>query len=201
MGIFVIDDPSASGFVLCAPRILRTPKFICALAFGPEVISTDFLDECLEKKEMVDHEDFILQDDEGEEKNDVSLEESLERARVNDRKLLKGWQIFCTEKIRGGFDTYKGVVEINGGACYLFKSKTNMKLSKPLPSKNQQNDEDDMTNRLFLISGNSKAEMDLWPQFQGMAEKADMDPMIVKADWILAVAMNQRTLWKSEWAY
>jgi hypothetical protein len=202
MGIHIVDEPSPSGFVLCAPRIGRTRKFVCALAYGPDVLSTSFLDHCLEKKEIPEFEDYILSDREGEKKSEVIIQDSISRAHQNNRKLLKGWQMFCTERIPGTFATFKGIIEANGGSCYLFKNKTNMTVSKrvlndEVPAANQNDD----GNQLFLISGITKDEVGLWEPFKKMAGKANMKPMIVRPDWLLAVAMNQRIVWKDEWAH
>jgi RTT107 (Regulator of Ty1 Transposition protein 107)-like protein len=200
--VYIIDEPSPSGFVLCAPRIGRTRKFLCALAYGPKILSTAFLDHVLEQKGIPDFDDYLFNDKDGESKLDVDIEASLSRAQENNRKLLKGWQIFCTERIAGGFDTYKAIIEANGGSCLLFKNKTNMSISKrmlntEIPAANQDDDE----NRLYLISGNSKEEVALWEPFKKMAEKANMEPMIVKKEWLLAVAMNQTIAWRDEWGH
>ena len=201
MGIHVIDDPSSTPFVLCAPRIGRTKKFVCALAYGPTIISTTFLDECLGGKTgPPEPTDCLLDDAAGETKLGCSLAEATARAKANGRKLFKGWQIFATEKVNGGFETYRAVVETNGGACIPYQEKTHMKVSRygrdadgeASPGKT---DED----RLFLVSGTSKQERALWGGFRAMAEEADMVPMIVSADWLLGVAMAQEVLWREEW--
>jgi hypothetical protein len=133
---------------------------------------------------------------------EVDLRASLARAKENNRKLLKGWQVFCTERITGGFDTYKAIVEANGGSCLLFKNKTNMSTSKrmlntEIPAANQE----DYANFLYLVSDTSKEEVALWEPFNKMAEKANMEPMIVKKEWLLGVAMSQTITWKDEWGH
>jgi hypothetical protein len=201
MGILVIDDPSSTPFVLCAPRIGRTKKFVCALAYGPTIISTAFLDECLGSKtgppEPTDH---LLHDAAGEKKLGSSLAEATARANANGRKLFKGWQIFATERVSGGLETYRAIVETNGGACIAYQEKTHMKVSRYVReadgrASGRTADED----RLYLVSGTSAQERALWGKFKAMAREADMVPMIVSTDWLLGVAMAQKVIWREEW--
>jgi hypothetical protein len=172
------------------------------LAYGPDVLSTSFLDKALEGKEIPDFDDHRLVDSVNEKKMGVSIEASLARAHENKHKLLHGWQIFCTEKIPGGFETYRAIIEANGGSCIAFNRKTKMAvrkrdLNENVPAQNL----DDETNTLYLVSGGSIEESDLRTSFRRMAEKAEMEPRIVKLDWILGVAMNQKMVWKDEWLH
>ena len=203
MGIHVIDDPSSTPFVLCAPRIGRTKKFVCAMAYGPTIISTSFLDECLTGKTgPPEPTDCLLDDAAGEAKLGCTLAQATAHAKANGRKLFKGWQIFVTEKVNGGLETYRAIVETNGGACIPFQEKTHMKVSryalgadgKASPGKTENEDQ------LFLVSGTSKQERALWGLFRAMAVEADMVPMVVSADWLLGVAMAQKVLWRDEWS-
>jgi hypothetical protein len=184
------------------PKILRTKKFACALAYGPEIISTDWLDHCLAKKEVPSTEDYPLEDEKGEEGMDFSLNEALDRAVKNRRKLLHSWQIFCTEKIPGGFDVYKDIIDTNGGTCCLFRAKTKMavpkdKLKGVVPSdKNAQ-----LEDELYLISGNTTDEKKLWEPFKDMARKAEMVPKIVKTEWLLSLALSQEIRWDKKWEH
>jgi hypothetical protein len=214
MGIHVIDDPSSTPFVLCAPRIGRTKKFVCAMAYGPTIISTSFLDECLTGKAgPPEPTDCLLVDAPGEVKLGCTLAEATARAKANGRKLFKGWQIFATEKVQGGIETYRAIVETNGGACLAFQeSCTRMKVSRYVlgadgseaastspRSSNSSGGRSDDLDRLFLVSGTSKQERELWGAFREMAARADMVPMIVSTDWLLGVAMAQKVLWRDEW--
>lgn len=180
--------------MLCAPKIARTRKFVCALAYGPEIVSTAFLDHCLENKEVPDLDEYELVDEEGEAKIGFELAESIELAKENKRRLLKGWQIFVTEKITGGFQTYKDIIEVNGGTCCMFKAKTNMGVAKN--KLDGQSDEE-----LFLVSGMSTEERKLWEPFKAMARKAEMVPRIVRSDWLLNVTMAQKIHWDDDWEY
>lgn len=166
------------------------------------MLDTSFLDAALEKKEIPDFEDYLLVDTVNEKKMGLSIQDSLARAHENKHKLLHGWQIFCTEKIPGGYDTYKAIIDANGGSCIAFNKRTKMAIRKRsrnvnVPARNL----DDDTNTLYLISGGSSEESNLWEGFRKMAAQAEMEPRIVMLDWILGVAMSQKMVWKDEWLH
>ncbi len=61
LGILVTQDPLTCTH-LAAPNLVRTKKFLCALASGPTVISTDFIDTCVKKGELPKTDNFLLKD-------------------------------------------------------------------------------------------------------------------------------------------
>jgi hypothetical protein len=189
--------------VLCAPRIVRTAKFVCGLAYVPEVVSTSFLDHCLTKKEIPPFHEHWLVDEDGQKKMGSTISETLKRAKQNNRKLLKGWQIFCTDKIAGGFDTYKEIIEVNSGSCHQFKGRVNVIVSKrvantDIPEVNRREDRGDT---LYLLSGSTLEEVALKEKFKKMAREAGMVPRVVKPDWLLGITMSQKIYWKDEWEH
>jgi hypothetical protein len=139
----------------------------------------------------------------------------LERARSNGHALLKGWQIFCTEKVKGGFETYKAIVNANGGICTLWRGRTTLQVSKrsfTIASADSGSSDEiaeehttmvsqdvEENNILFLVSGTSKEEVASWDKFRHQARIADMGGLIVKTDWLLAVAMQQQIVLPQKW--
>jgi hypothetical protein len=203
LGIHLIDAPTTSEFILCAPRIGRTKKFINAIAFAPTVLSTGYLDHCLEKKELpspTQQAKFRLVDKDAEKKimYGTTLKDALTRAKQNDKKLLKDWQVFCTPKVQGGWETFKDIVEVNGGKCLLFRDKMKMTVTRRGGADESQ-DGDEMQ-KLFLVSGESREDKKLWDGFREMAAIARMEPVIVGSEWLLVIAMAQDIdLWREEW--
>jgi hypothetical protein len=218
LGIFVTDDPSHVT-ILLAPHILRTKKFICAIASAPYVVGPSFLDACIKNDTVPDPKKHVLHDRDGEARMGFKLVHGLERARSNYHALLKGWQVFCTENVKGGFETYKAIVNANGGICTLWKGRTTLQVSRrsfthiatTTATDNGSSDESakehpatgsqgvDKGDTLYLVSGTSKEEVALWDKFRMQARKADMVPVIAKTDWVLAVAMQQRIVWEEQW--
>jgi hypothetical protein len=217
LGIFVTDDPSHVT-ILLAPHILRTKKFVCAIASAPHVVDPSFLDACIKNDKVPDPKKHALYDRNGEKRMGFKLLHGLERARSNGHALLKGWQIFCTEKVKGGFETYKSIVNANGGICTLWRGRTTLQVSRrsfthiataadDSGSSDEATEEHaatasqgvDKGDTLYLVSGTSKEEVAMWEKFRVLARKADMLPVIVKTDWVLAVAMQQRIVWEDQW--
>ncbi|KAL1646932.1 regulator of Ty1 Transposition [Diplodia intermedia] len=215
LGIHVTQDPEVVT-ILCAPKIVRTKKFVAALSNAPVVVSTKFLDFCLKEKKVPSPEKFLLKDEEGERRQGIKLTESIARAVQNRRQLLKGWQIFVTEKVNGGFETFKDIITANGGSCLLWKGRATVvpkrrqarldaegdtaMESEPVSDDelevNRTNDEGDT---LFLISSTDADDVKLWSKFRDMARKAEMRPRIVKPDWVLFVAMAQMIGFDDRW--
>ncbi|BDD58476.1 hypothetical protein MPDQ_004317 [Monascus purpureus] len=192
LGILVVQDASKCSH-LAAPSVLRTPKFVNALAYAPVVISTEFITQCLEKDELLDPSDFPLIDKTAEEKFKFSLADAVARAKKNKNKLLQGNHICCVESIRGGFDTFKSIVEANGGECSLFRGR----LSLPHKYRPDTRDDDDMEvdkpdDEVYLLSSVAPDQQKLWPRFRQMVEELGRKPRIVRVDWLLDIAMSQK---------
>ncbi|KAF2094884.1 hypothetical protein NA57DRAFT_60290 [Rhizodiscina lignyota] len=200
LGIHITESP-ADCTILCAPRIVRTRKFVTALATAPRVVSTDWLDSCLRNNKIPAPKAHLLLDRIEEGRLGIKIDQTLERAKKNNRKLLRGWQIFCTEGVTGGWETYKDIIEANGGMCNLYKGRSSMTASKRSFTRETQEDKsvadnqgEDEGDTLYLISGEGKKDKELWSKFKELAKKEDMVPRIVKGDWLLHVAMNQKVV-------
>ena len=164
------------------------------MAYAPTIISTDFIDKCLEKDEILDPEDFLLQDKANEKRFHISLAQSLKRAKENRNKLFQGRTIYCVESIHGGFDTYKSIIEANGGQCNMYRGRPGtMVPSRRADSETSTTDEAAQA-EVFLISGQDKEQERLWPKFRQMAEGSRKIPIIVRSDWLLESAMAQKIL-------
>ena len=182
LGISLTDEVENCDFV-AAPKIMRTRKFICAMAKGPFLVSTEYVDQCLARNIPLQPEDYPLEDAEGERQYGMKLPEALGRARSNQGRLLDHQSIYVTESVRGGFDIYKAIVEANGGTCTLFKGRAGLSL----PADDGSHERADV----YLISGSTATEAKLWPKFLNMAKQAGRAGRIVKTDWLLDIALSQ----------
>jgi hypothetical protein len=181
---------------LAAPNILRTPKFVNALAYAPVIVNISFVDQCLAKSELVDPANFSLRDEAAEIKFGISLEEVRLKARKNKNRLLHGYRISCVESIRGGFDTFKSIIEANGGACTLFRGRVTMNDPRHEEPDKEEHPEKD---NVYLISGVSLDHVKVWPRFRQMVQSMGKIPRIVHVNWLLDIAMSQEILWKDEY--
>ena len=192
--------------ILIAPKILRTPKFVCALAGAPMVFHTDYLDAALEQRRLVDNP-ATLQDRDAEERLGFKLEEALERAQVNDRKLFRGWSIFVTNDVSPGFETYKEIIQLNGGDAFLYRGRLGVTMSSgrvrndpAAGNESQHQGDDDEFEYVYLVSGTSATEMRLWKTFREGAKKQNLTARIVRKDWLLSAAMSQQIKWDDKLA-
>ncbi|KAF2869945.1 hypothetical protein BDV95DRAFT_576694 [Massariosphaeria phaeospora] len=203
LGLFITEDAKKVD-ILCAPKGLRTKKFVSAIASAPIIVATSFLDSALKTNKLPSPEKHILADIAFEKTHGFRLKESLERAKQNKHRLLKDWTIFCTPGVAGGYDTFKDIIAANGGQCHKWlgrtthvtASKRTIDLTNKEVSQNQEEDEGDV---LYLISEAKKSEVPLWIKFRELAKKHNMVPRIVKTEWVLFVTMAQYVHWDPEW--
>lgn len=179
---------------LAAPAIVRTQKFLCALASAPVVLSTDFIEACttVSKKDKPDPEKFLLNDKANEKKFDCKLKDVLARAKVNKRKLLAGVLVYCTPDVPNGPETYKGIVEANGGFFALFTGK-------PVIKKTSPEEDTGPAEPVYLLSGTKSSETKLWPKFTANAKDGNTIPRIVTTEWLLEVALSQQNKWNDKY--
>lgn len=190
LGILVVQDASRCTH-LAAPSILRTAKFVNALAYSPKIVTCDFVTDCIERNKVLDPNKYTLRDVEWEKKYDISLEKARARAKSNQNKLLEGRTIYCVDQIRGGFDSFKSIIETNGGQCAMFRGRAGLTLG----GGRRAADETDDSREVYLISGDEKGHMKLWPKFRALAKDAKKIPKIVRADWLIDIAMSQEWRW------
>ncbi|KAE8152133.1 BRCT domain-containing protein [Aspergillus avenaceus] len=184
MGIQVVQDARKCTH-LAAPSILRTPKFVNALAYSPIIVNIDYITACLKKNELLDPAEYLLQDTAAEKRFGFSLQVSQDNAKKNKNKLLQGYQIYCVESIRGGFEAFKSIVDTNGGSCILFRGRVSY--------QSQREDMDDASDSqaVYLLSSVAPDQQRVWPRFRQMVEAMGKTPKIVRVDWLLDMAMSQ----------
>ncbi|KAI9738968.1 MAG: hypothetical protein M1818_005282 [Claussenomyces sp. TS43310] len=190
LGILVVQDPATCTH-LAAPSMIRTQKFLTALATGPVVLSTDFIDTCLEGHAAPSTEDFLLKDPQNEKRLKLKLKEVVRRAKSNPRRLLGGIVVYCTTEIQNGPETYKAIVEANGGTFVIYRGRRGnlVKLAEA------EDDEEEEEEPVYLLSGTRPEEKRLWPKFTQMAQDSHMEPRIVLTEWLLDTAMAQKLMW------
>jgi Regulator of Ty1 transposition protein 107 BRCT domain len=189
----VTQEPSRATH-LAAPNILRTHKFISAMAYAPTIISTDFISKCIEKNKLLDPEDFLLQDKANEKRFHISLAQSQKRARENRNKLFEGQTIYCVENIHGGFDTYKSIIEANGGRCNMYRGRPGTMVPSRRADGEDSTMDDSFQAEVILISGPDRDQARVWPRFRQMAEGSRKIPRIVRSEWLIESAMAQEIL-------
>ncbi|KAL2370783.1 hypothetical protein RJ035_006544 [Blastomyces gilchristii] len=196
LGIQVVQDANKCTH-LAAPSVLRTHKFVNAIAYAPIILHTDFVNACLEQNQLLNPNDFLLRDPESEGKYNLSLDKARLNALENKNQLLDGRILYCVETITGGFEAFKSIVETNGGQCLLFRGRSGITLPNRRRSsdENRGNDGAPSFDEIYLISGTEKSHVRLWPKFRNMVLNAKKIPKIVQPDWLLNIAMAQEWRW------
>ncbi|KAJ5047636.1 uncharacterized protein L3040_003457 [Drepanopeziza brunnea f. sp. 'multigermtubi'] len=193
LGILVVEDPLKCSH-LAAPNMVRTQKFLCALATGPTIVTSNFIEASVGSRngKIPAVEDFLLKDVASEKKFGLKLKDVIVRAKANNRNLLRRVPIYCTNAIPNGSATYKSIVEANGGTFALYSGRPTIKKTNP---------EDDVgpAEPVYLLTGQSPAERALWPKFERMAKEGNMIPRIVDSEWLLDVAMSQQYKWNEDY--
>jgi hypothetical protein len=186
MGIQVVQAGQPCDY-LAAPHVVKTVKFLCALARGPTVLSSTFIDKALETGKIPDAEEYLLNDKDSEKRYSFKLETSAARAKYNKGKLLWSVPIYCTDKIRNGFESYKAIAEANGAIFKIYRARSGTTI-KPTTAEEDGNAPPEP---VYLISSASPDEKQMWARFRDMAKNGNMEPRVVAPDWLLDVAMAQ----------
>lgn len=190
LGVLVVQDPKLCSH-LAAPKLVRTKKFLCALAHGPTILHSSFIEACGKSSVIPNIEKYALKDPENEKKFRVKLKDAVIRAKANNRSLLRHVPVYCTAAIPNGPDTFKAITEANGGIFSIYTGRNAMKKVSP-------EDDPHGPEPVYLISGVGPVEKKLWAGFKAMATAANMIPRIVTTAWILDVCMAQQLKWDDD---
>ncbi|KAI1777052.1 BRCT-containing protein [Hypoxylon cercidicola] len=193
LGIAVVMDGQPCDY-LVAPSLVRTVKFLRNLSKGVTIVSSNWIEECLDTKQMPKPEDYVLKDEENEKKFGITLAQSVRQARKNKGKLLWNTPIYCTASIKNGPDGYRAIAEANGATFMMYSARSGTTI-KPTPPEEDEGGPDPV----YLLSNSSPEEKKLWPKFTAMAIKGNMVPRIVAADWLLDVVIKQEVFFDEKY--
>lgn len=193
LGIAVVQDGNQCDY-LVAPHLVRTVKFLRNLSKGATIVSSSWIEQCLDTKELLDPKEFILKDKENEKKFGIKLETSVRRARENKGKLLWNTPIYCTANIKNGPQGYKAIAEANGAIFMMYGARSGSTIKPTRPEEDEGGPDP-----VYLLSNTSAEEKKLWTKFEDMATKGNMEARIVAADWLLDVVMNQEVFFDKKY--
>ncbi|KAI0899161.1 BRCT domain-containing protein [Annulohypoxylon nitens] len=193
LGIAVVPDGQQCDY-LVAPHLVRTVKFLRNLSKGATIVSSSWIEQCLDDKELLDPQEFILKDKENEERFGINLSTSVQRARKNAGKLLWNIPIYCTSNIKNGPDGYRFIAEANGALFMMYGARSGTTIKPTNPE-----DDEGGPDPVYLLSNTSPDEKRLWKKFEDMARNGNMEPRIVAADWLLDVVMNQEVMFDEKY--
>ncbi|KAI2628230.1 BRCT domain-containing protein [Xylaria nigripes] len=185
MGIAVVQDGQLCDYLI-APQLVRTVKFLRNLSKGAMILSSNWIEDCLDTAQRPDPHKYILKDKENEKRFGLKLETSIRRAKENKGGLLSGIPIYCTAGIKNGTESYQVIAEANGAIFIPYgpRSGTTIKPTKP-------EDDEGGPEPVYLLSTSTPEEKKLWNKFEDMARRGNMEPRVVASDWLLDVVMKQ----------
>ncbi|KAG2338757.1 hypothetical protein BDR05DRAFT_918059 [Suillus weaverae] len=108
---------------LVTKGIVRTEKFLCAMASSPFVLTEGWVNSSVRTGKLLPETDFLISDPESERKWDFKLSASLERAKRQDggEGLLKGMSFYVTPKVEIDLKLLKAVITSAGGQVQTSK--------------------------------------------------------------------------------
>ncbi|KAG1767131.1 hypothetical protein EDD22DRAFT_876793 [Suillus occidentalis] len=108
---------------LVTKGIVRTEKFLCAIASSPFVLTEGWVDSSVRSGKLLLETDFLISDPESERKWNFKLSASLERAKREDggEGLLKGMTFYVTPKVEIDLKLLKAVITSAGGQVQTSK--------------------------------------------------------------------------------
>ncbi|XP_035699463.1 mediator of DNA damage checkpoint protein 1-like [Branchiostoma floridae] len=107
---------------LVTDKVRRTVKFLCLLARGQLIVSTDWLDRCKDCRTFLDAAPFMIKDPATEKQYNFSLATSHEKAR--DAPMLEGYRLHVTAGVRPDPTQMKDIINCAGGEFLKTMPKT-----------------------------------------------------------------------------
>ncbi|XP_061091931.1 mediator of DNA damage checkpoint protein 1 isoform X2 [Conger conger] len=109
---------------LVTDKVRRTVKFLCAVARGVPIVTTDWLEKSGKRGSFLPPSEFLVKDAEQERKFSFRLEQSLCSAHAEP--LLQGYEIHVTRSVKPEPAQMKDIIS-SSGARYLPKMPTVLK--------------------------------------------------------------------------
>ncbi|XP_066274354.1 mediator of DNA damage checkpoint protein 1-like isoform X2 [Branchiostoma lanceolatum] len=98
---------------LVTDKVRRTVKFLCLLARGQLIVSTDWLDRCKDCRTFLDAAPFMIKDPATEKQYNFCLAASHEKAR--EAPMLEGYRVHVTAGVRPDPTQMKDIISCAGG--------------------------------------------------------------------------------------
>jgi hypothetical protein len=137
-------------------------------------------------------EKYLLKDAANEKRFKLKLKDAVRRAKFNSRRLLQDVAVCCTADIVNGPDTFRAIVEANGGIFYVYRGRGGFVLKR---DEGEGEEEQHENEPIYLLSGLKPEEKKVWLKFEQMARDGGMVPRIVLTEWLLDTAMSQEIKW------
>ncbi|KAG6916328.1 hypothetical protein DXG01_007310 [Tephrocybe rancida] len=127
LGVKMTIKPSECTHLL-APHLVRTEKFLCALATAPFILTAKWAIESAAAKKLLDERNYLLRDKTNEKKFDFVLADALARAKELRGTLFSKMAFYITPKVQINHSLLKNVITACGGQVnnFLFRAIADM---------------------------------------------------------------------------
>ncbi|ANB16031.1 Rtt107p [Sugiyamaella lignohabitans] len=172
VSIFQVTDPLKADYII-SPRVVRTEKFLSALATAKAVLKPDYLSACISTKSLLwpIPTKYIL----GNKDLQAALVRSA-KLREKNKGLFEGYSFNVTPDINGGVDTFNRVVMAHGASS-----------SRVISSSKIRNFNQSVNDRAILITAEKNEKI-----AKGFKEMvgSDVKPYVFTSDWVYQSILN-----------
>ncbi|KAJ7703113.1 hypothetical protein B0H17DRAFT_1041781 [Mycena rosella] len=162
---------------LIAPSLVRTEKFLCALAAGAFILSDKWAIDSAAANKLLPEKDYILDDKINEEKWHFRLVDAMARAKEVGGKLFENMTFYVTPKVPVEINLLKNVVTAQGG-----------KVSKQTPTIRVLNSNSGPSSSLSRYVISCPEDISIW-------RPLTKDHTIYSQELLLTGAVTQRIDW------
>lgn len=185
-GIEVTQDPVKANIV-AAPRVVRTPKFLCALAYNVQFVTLEWFLDSMEQKTVVDPSAYTLIDPVAERDYEFSFKKSKKLAKTNQQQLLAGVDLCWMPETKENRPGLEDVAKANGAALTLFTAGPSGKGRLSGKSK-------EAGTEMILLTSNASdpKQHSLCKLFTAFAASRQRKARIIDPDWLTRTALCQK---------
>ena len=124
IGIVILEDLQTEIEILVIRTFKRTSKLLYSINRGIPIINSKWLEDCLNKKLVLNYNDYQFVDDFIEKKHDFSLQESLKRAvEKSPRGIFFGYYFWISGNIENTLGDLKIIILSGEGKLLENKPK------------------------------------------------------------------------------
>ncbi|KAJ7350687.1 BRCT domain-containing protein [Mycena albidolilacea] len=99
---------------LIVHHLVRTEKFLCALAGAPYIVTKEWAEDCATNGQIMPEDDYLLEDGAAEAKYDFKLVKAVKRAKTLKGKLFRDQAFYLTAHVKQ-MEILRNVILANGG--------------------------------------------------------------------------------------
>jgi hypothetical protein len=178
IGIHLVEKPNLAQTIV-APKVLRTEKFLCALANAVNILKPVYLEDCLAAGELI----HPIPDKYRLDFADKKLFNALQRARDIQQSgkpaIFDGITFNVAPGVSGGFDVFNRIVQSHGAHSSVLISSKNKKFTT---SRNH---------RIILIATGSQQQQ--VQQFKQQSAKGDKVTRVAySTDWVYKCILEMK---------